>query len=456
MTRSVGACAPLSETTMRGLRPRRRIAGAWCLATAIGAMIAVSAATASGFELTGRATGEGVELRWTRGPAGTTGYAIQLYQPTEGWRETARVGAQILRHVATGATPQPVYCYRVEAAGAAGRKTHSAVVCVPIVPEPTLNPQSVVTIKVGNEAELRDAARRSQQADVRILIDRPIELKDNGIAFHSDRYGVLIEGTTPAAGLRFSWRRADKGNWDSGAARNGLEFRNRESIVRNLRISGYEGAGSALKHNGGGDRSQPSQFTVVNCRFEDIGTISHPFRDNMSVARVNTDVWYTNAIASHAEATRTWIVGCTFLRCCTNSFYGHCLYLTTREVMVVNNQFVDCGHAIVAGGPAGDEFNLVVGNEIKGTRPEIDRNGRPAPPYFVGLSQKPQMIAFNRLAGEFRSMFRLDSAADLRRHHVNYNDYRSVAYGDWSGPTDRMNPAEWQRAGFDRESLLPQ
>jgi hypothetical protein len=413
------------------------------------------AAAPAGFQATGTQTQEGVELRWTRTPSSASRLAVQRYEIPQGWRTVSEVSRQATRFVDSEVRPQRAYVYRIEAVDRSDRKSSTPPVCVAVVPEVSLNPNATVTLRVTNEAELREAARRASQSDVRILIDREVVLTDDSIGFASDQHGVLIEGTGPAAALRFTWRWDGRGDWGDRPGRNGLEFRNRETIVRGLRIVGYEGAGSALKHNGNPDRSRPAQFTVVDCHFAEIGNRAYPFRNNMPVARINTDVWYTNAIASHADDTHTLVAGCTFANCCTNSFYGHCLYLTTNNVVVVNNRFVDCGHAIVAGGPEGEEFNLVLGNEIVGTRPEIDRTGQAVPPYLIGLSRKPQAFAFNRVSGQFRSMFRLDSAADMRRHHIDHNDYRGVDCDVWAGPGNPLNARQWHETGFDANSQFP-
>lgn len=110
------------------------------------------------------------------GRAGSPGHALRRHRrsaPTGGW------------------------CYRIATADRGGRKVYTPVVCVPLPPGVSFDPSRGVTLRVANEAELREAARRSRQAGVRILIDREIVLPGQGLGFYCDGHGMRIEGMGP-------------------------------------------------------------------------------------------------------------------------------------------------------------------------------------------------------------------------------------------------------------------
>ena len=309
-------------------------------------------------------------------------------------------------------------------------------------------PAMVVT----SEAELRAAAAKSSKLPaLTVFIDRPITLSSM-ITFYGD--SLTIVGVRPEAEIRFTnpW----DCNWAKLPPQNGVEINANAVNIRGIKFTNFEWQGSTIKWNA--DPEKARLFLMDGCRFKDCGVRWCPQRKTPALQ--DSDTHHSNVVAAHELKNASFVIcNCEFDHCGLSSqVYGHCLYVSARQISVVDCVFRSCGNPFQIGysNHTHEADVFVSGNRVETTERSKNNAGAMLDQYlYVFGSRSRNVLVGNTFVGQW--WIPMTGYYSLARDVVAFNDWRGSKFTS-SFATDLKNskyitPEQWRR--FEFQSLWP-
>lgn len=300
-------------------------------------------------------------------------------------------------------------------------------------------------VRVRNEAELLAAAAQTATRSLHVLIDGTVTVTQP-ILFPSSSHVVRLVGIGANPRIRFDM--PFNGNWSSSSNydKDGITFRSRQAVVRNLTFENFHMMGAAL------DGSTAQLFDVSDCTFSNIGTQVYAPRTNPPAT--DQDAIHTRAIkVAGAAGMHVAIIGNRFENCSTNQrLWSHVLDVSAGSASVLDNYFTGCGNPFKVGGTVSAAGISIMGNTVTAPAPSLMPNGQRIQP-GLGIMFTSDRTAFvhNVVSGQFHDPW--TGSFNTQNHYVGLNNYTQMTYtgnwaADWSNGT-AYSWAQWQALGFD-------
>lgn len=308
------------------------------------------------------------------------------------------------------------------------------------------------TYLVTNETELRAAAAKSYNAPAStVFIDRSIPLTSM-LTFGGDSLNIV--GVAPEAELHFlnPWNC----DWSKLPPQNGIEINSNAVNIRGVKISDFEWQGSTIKWNA--DPARARFMLIDRCQFVRCGVKWCPSKRTPEVD--DSDSHHSNTIGGHELKNASFVVSnCEFDHCGLSSqHYGHCFYVSARQISIVDCVFKSCGNPFQVGysNHSHDADVFISGNRIETSEQTKDKAGQMRRQYlYVFGNRSRNIVVGNTIEGDW--WIPMTGYFSMSRDVVAYNDWRGARFPS-SFATDLKNARyithdQWKR--FEINSLWP-
>lgn len=304
----------------------------------------------------------------------------------------------------------------------------------------TLPPRALA---VRTEAELRSAGWASYNRDVTVLVLNDMTVNAQ-IYFPNSSNIAHVLGIGGQRSLNFTMR--FNGNWADTTAnyQNGIGITTRQSLLRNLRLTGLQVSGAAVK-------SDPHQelLSVSHCTFEHVG--DEWFTPRVIPATTTSDVVYTQCVAVHGMAGHVDVRRNTFRDASTNQTpWGHVLYISGRTTSALDNLFERTGNPFGLGFYVAESSVQAFGNTVRDVQLSMGKSGDPTPTVLGSLGTGDYSVyMYNSCSGQVELSWR--GSTGTQRNYFGGNTYNGLTHGTWfaADMDDAFTRPEWEQRGFD-------
>lgn len=300
-----------------------------------------------------------------------------------------------------------------------------------------------IVIVASDENDLQTASHLSGTNNITVLVANDITVNES-IPFNFESIvRILGIGDHPTIDFNMDFN----GDWnDPRNFGNGIRFSNRQGVLRNVRVTGYERIGSAIKGH------VTELLDVSDCAFENAGQVVHPYRvvppQDASDAVLGMMIGGHNLDNAHLN-----VASCQFWRCSSNNQrWTHCIYTSGRSISVTDNTFSETGNPFSIGSNSPVAANAITGNVVQDPVAGPLPNGTHRPAYLAGLDPDEYTIyMYNIVSGQYFAPW--TGSPNTAKHYMGQNDYTDMTYsGVWA--SDVVNGVQipwddWQALGFD-------